>query len=69
MRSPCCATGNIVRHDTVDHFRMEDLIEDIIGKGSNARFQYISRDEEILPGADAARGGSWLAREPEPHQL
>lgn len=41
--------GNIVRHDTVDHFRMEDLIEDIIGKGSNARFQYISRDEEILP--------------------
>lgn len=49
MRSPCCATGNIVRHDTVDHFRMEDLIEDIIGKGSNARFQYISRDEEILP--------------------
>ena len=41
--------GNIVRHDTVDHFRMEDLIEDIIGKGSNARFQYISRDEEISP--------------------
>lgn len=39
--------GNIVRHDTADHFRMEDLIEDIIGKGSNARFQYISRDEEI----------------------